>query len=179
MMQRIKTAVDRTIANEQARQQSLEAQKPTTSGSSQRSSSQRPRGSGTQSPARKPRTAKKFTEDANGDGVTANPDPAVFEAAFVIDETDEAPTPARIATPSLGDKEKMNDSGKDPATSVDSAAAGKKSTDSQDSGGKAEQPERTTSSPALDTTELSPEVKAKLRKLDKLEKTYPGLWTDL
>lgn len=187
-MQRLKTTIDRTIANEQAR--SLEAQRAPAATSSQRPG-QRSRassGAGTHSPARKPRTTKKSVDegaskDANGEGATANLDPAVFEAAFVIDETDEAPTPARTATPNPADKSNMNNDAGNAEKPADTAEEGKKSTDLQENGekggipkGSTEQPSRTGSPSTSSTAELPLEVKTRLRKLDKLEKTYPGTY---
>lgn len=142
-------------------------------------------GAGTQSPARRPRPTKKASEDltakdANGDGPT-NPDPAVFEAAFVIDDTDETATSTRAATPLSVDKEgKTGDSGKD-AGKVAGDAPGNGAADPTPNAdnGEADRPDteqtaRVSRGASAASSELPPEVRARLRKLDKLEKTYPG-----
>lgn len=189
--QRLKTAVDRTIANEQAR--SIEAQRSAAATSSQRPGQRSRASSGatTHSPARKPRPTKKSVDegasrDANGEGATVNLDPAIFEAAFVIDDTDEAPTPARTATPNPADKQAMNKDAENADKASDAAAGGKQSTDSRENGdkggtpkGSIDQPSRTSSPSTSSIAELPLEIKARLRKLDKLEKTYPGAYSPM
>ncbi|KAM7213159.1 Golgin IMH1 [Rhypophila decipiens] len=188
MFQRLKTTLDRAVANEQQRH--LEAQRTPASASSQRPG-QRSRassGAGTHSPARKPRPTKKSVDEgpSSAEGAATNVDPAIFEAAFVIDETDEAPTPARVATPNPGDKKTMAKDADNDEKAALLADAGKKSTDSQELGeqgtisqgsteGSVEQPSRTGSPSTPVTAELSPEIKSRLKKLEKLEKTYPEL----
>ena len=119
--------------------------------------------------------------NANGEGA-ANPDPAVFEAAFVIDDGDDSTAPSRVATPLLAGKDtKAGDAGKDteqagggapvngatnaPATG-DNGEANKPATDRAVNAAPAAAPA---------ASELPPDVRVRLRKLDKLEKTYPGL----
>ncbi|KAK3331159.1 hypothetical protein B0H66DRAFT_91743 [Apodospora peruviana] len=183
MFSRLRATIDRTISEEQARQQkALDDQKSSASNSSQRNGSRAraSSGTGTQSPARKARSAKKASEDLNLEGVAANPDPAFFEAAFVIDEPDETGTPARIATPVSADKKMNNNTPpKDAEAPADSS---KDSTESQQNGGKGDQvnvdsvlSEKSASTAPSGANELSPEVRARLRKLDKLEKAYPEL----
>jgi hypothetical protein len=118
------------------------------------------------------KTSEDLTSrDTNGDGMAANPDPAVFEAAFVIDDTDDTTTPSRVATPALADKE-----GKTGKAIADAAATG--ATDSSPNGDNgetgAEQPAKTAPTALPVSSDLPPEVRARLRKLEKLEKTYPG-----
>jgi hypothetical protein len=177
--QRLKGAIDRTIAEEQARQRTIQqaAPQPTTAAPRRSRSSST---AGTQSPARRPRPTKKPSEDlssrdANGDG-TPNPDPAVFEAAFVIDDMDDSAAPSRVATPSVADKD-----GKDTTPAAGSAPANGASEGqpaARDSGEAvttaADQPANPASTATPATTELPTEVRARLRKLEKLEKTYPG-----
>jgi hypothetical protein len=86
MFQRFKSAIDRTIAEEQARSQTAAQSR---SPSRTRSTSSR-KGDGT--PAQRAK-ARKQAADA---GDAPNPDPAVFEAAFVIDDESE---PSRATTP--------------------------------------------------------------------------------
>ncbi|KAG6224598.1 hypothetical protein E4U34_000197 [Claviceps purpurea] len=175
MFQRLRGAIDRTIAEEQARLKSGDSATPSRSGSTSS------RKSDANAAGRRPR-AKKPSTDITDNGAP-NPDPAVFEAAFVIDDSDE---PSRTGTPApppppekdtpeglgtsstitkngraqdgasqdVGNSEKETGSGKSPAT--DGATTN-------------------TSAQAANNTELSPEIKQRLRKLEKLEATYPEL----
>lgn len=121
-------------------------------------------------------------ENANGDGAAANPDPAVFEAAFVIDDADDSTAPSRVATPSLAGKEtKAGDAGKGTEQAgaggpvngaTDAAATGDNGEPNKPA---ADNAANAASAAAPVASELPPEVRARLRKLDKLEKTYPGL----
>ncbi|KAI1851000.1 hypothetical protein JX266_003665 [Neoarthrinium moseri] len=167
MFQRFKSAIDRTIAEEQARQKAASDQ-PTPSGTRPRSVSRT--NSAKDSPAK--RRPKKPAQDvSNGDGLP-NPDPAVFEAAFALDEeeaeakeTDEKPAVAQ-----------------DDATTAEKAD-GLATDDAESNGDRVDKPAKSpeAAGPAVSTAqpaasaELPAEVKAKLRKLDKLEKTYPEL----
>ncbi|KAK4133493.1 hypothetical protein BT67DRAFT_450343 [Trichocladium antarcticum] len=169
----LKGAIDRTIAEEQARQKSpLET--PATGNPAARRS--RSSSSATQSAARRPRPIKKTSDDLtsrdmNGDGVATNPDPAVFEAAFVIDDADDTAPPSRSATPALACKTaKPGGSGKDTGKAVaDTSTTG-------DNGAPgAEQAPKAAPATFPASSELPPEVRARLRKLEKLEKTYPEL----
>ncbi|UKZ84458.1 Autophagy protein [Trichoderma asperellum] len=88
MFQRIKGAIDRTIAEEQARQQkALEAGSPMARSASSASRAGEG-GAGRRSRSKNP--------DAEAGDAAPNPDPAIFEAAFVIDDSDE---PSRAGTP--------------------------------------------------------------------------------
>ncbi|KAK4117806.1 hypothetical protein N656DRAFT_744432 [Canariomyces notabilis] len=185
MFQRFKSAIDRSIAEEQARHRaSIEAQKQAPG--SANSASRRSRsssGAGTQSPARRPRPTKKASEDlttkdANGDGA-ANPDPAVFEAAFVIDDADETADPSRAATPPSLDKDsKTGDADKDAEKSAGTAPSNgvadpPPSEEGREAGATNIGQAAKISLPVVPN--LPPEVRARLRKLEKLEKTYPEL----
>lgn len=126
----------------------------------------------------KPSKAKNTTFDASE--ATANPDPAVFEAAFVLDDSDE---PSRTATPKpalpekdtkgtgkmSGDKTNSEKevSEKDGAVADDST----KPVGKDDASPEPPKKDTGSSKPAA---ELSPEVRQRLRKLEKLEATYPG-----
>ncbi len=100
----------------------------------------------------------------------------MFEAAFVIDDMDDSAAPSRVATPSLADPGKDTTQAAASA-STNSAAdpeavAEKRETETTD---VANQPANLAPTAAPATSELPPEVRARLRKLEKLEKTYPEL----
>ncbi|KAK6956059.1 hypothetical protein Daesc_001329 [Daldinia eschscholtzii] len=164
MFSRIKGAIDRSIAEEQARQKALAEQRstarsPSASGQRQRSVS---RTNSTNSSAR--RKIKKPSQDiSNGDGAV-NPDPAVFEAAFVLDDDDTesqlAPSEKTVVG-SLSDNEKDHSTATQNEEKKDQAGVG------EDVNSKADAP------PA--PAELPLHIKSKLRKLEKLEATYPEL----
>lgn len=170
--QRIKGAIDRSIAEEQARQKSFNEGSSSysrRSGSMSRSSSTR----AAASPATRPRT-KKPGQDVNGDS-PANPDPAVFEAAFVIDDTDEG-TPS--STPKPEEADKQLEAPKDDAppanqASDDGTAGNDAQPNNEQNDAPKPLPEGSKPQPAA-APELPPDVRAKVKKLEKLEKTYPG-----
>jgi hypothetical protein len=172
-MKRLKGAIDRQIAEEQSKQK---ASAPSPSSAAPGSAARRSRsssGTKTQSPARRPRKKPvEDTKDTNGDGLV-NPDPAVFEAAFVIDDED---APSRVATPAANEKETQpKSSGK---TSSSPPPAGEMAASQSNGVERAEatkEPAGTSS--ATPATELSPEVQTRLRKLEKMERAYPGLYT--
>jgi hypothetical protein len=131
-----------------------------------------------ESPARKPRT-KKPSQDAAKDpanGETApNPDPAVFEAAFVIDDSEE---PSRAGTPKPIQEEKSDMAPSDGAPDADMTKETSTGKDVDDAAAKEDggaQPAAVTTSSAPSTSELPPEVRAKLRRLAKMETTYQGM----
>jgi hypothetical protein len=182
--QRIKGAIDRSIAEEQSKHKAALANQklpaptstgPTSAARRSRSSS----GTKTQSPARRPRRKpgeESSSKEINGDS-PANPDPAVFEAAFVIDDTDEFATPARAATPSSSGKELENSS----TQTTDVEASGRSGNTASQNGdedgatkGAVDPQETVPPTAAPKSAELSPEVSTRLKKLEKLEKTYPG-----
>jgi hypothetical protein len=166
MFQRFKSAIDRTIAEEQARQQTtIQSRSPSRTGST---SSRK--GDGT------PGQRAKSRKQAPDAGDAPNPDPAVFEAAFVIDDSDE---PSRAATPlppATADEKKSDDiNGQENMPEVKTpggqSANDEVSTDKSQDGvidAAAIKPQ----APKL--LEMSPEIRQKLRKLEKLEATYPG-----
>jgi hypothetical protein len=102
----------------------------------------------------------------------------VFEAAFVIDDSDD---PSRAATPmpSQSDKDGLAEesaAGKDVSgEKADEKGEGQESgADAKKDGtddATAAQPESKSQQAA---SELTPEIKQRLRKLEKLEATYPG-----
>ncbi|KAI1391770.1 uncharacterized protein F4822DRAFT_105172 [Hypoxylon trugodes] len=163
MFSRIKGAIDRSIAEEQARQRVAAEQRsnsPSASGQRPRSVS---RTNSTNSPARR-KTKRPSQDQTNGDGAT-NPDPAVFEAAFVLDDEDADATsglPEKPGRDAVVNNEK--DGGGD---------ATEQNGETQDqSNNTLDEKPKDALSPA--PAELPPHVKTKLRKLEKLEATYPG-----
>lgn len=132
---------------------------------------------GETSPSKRARS-KKQPSDGND---APNPDPAVFEAAFVIDDSEE---PSRAGTPKPASESKdSNDeqgasqiNGSDDKTQDASSAKGESTSEKTegaalDPGSASKKPAGGTSAPSA---ELSPEVRQRLRKLEKLEATYPG-----
>lgn len=175
MFQRFKNVIDRSIAEEQARQKTLADQRtesPAGSSSNSRSPSST-RANSSKDPLAKRKAKKRVPDATNGDNMP-NPDPAVFEAAFALDD-EEAETRSNTPKPAVPEKDGKPDA-------EDAEADGDKTVTSEvQNGEKTEQTEASaddsTSKDAATTAgpaELSAEVKAKLRKLDKLEKTYPG-----
>lgn len=159
-MQRIKGAIDRTIAEEQARQQkALEV------GSSANRSASTSRRNESVS-GRRPRP-KNPASDA-GDAAP-NPDPAIFEAAFVIDDSDE---PSRAGTPKPAPPEKDAPNGE----VTGHAEAGENSNANADGKDGSSRDGHAAADGAAHATKtaLTPELRQKLRKLEKLESTYPG-----
>lgn len=197
MFQRIKGAIDRTIAEEQARQKALD-QAGTAGGSGtaqHRQSSSVSRSNSAASAAGKRSTPrqKKGNQDApkdsdskDADSTAANPDPSVFEAAFVIDD-DEEPSRSATPLPLSEDKKSVNGDAKHdtPDGETRDTAAGSVNP-SKDTGKNGDVADGDQKSPDGDrpappskpkpagSSELPPEVRAKLRKLEKLESTYPG-----
>ncbi|KAI6780516.1 Golgin-like protein [Emericellopsis cladophorae] len=172
MFSRIRGAIDRTIAEEQARQKDQTSQGVSRSGST----SSRTSASGAKRP--KPKSA---SNDASKADDAPNPDPAVFEAAFVIDDSDD---PSRAGTPKPQTSEAGGnglDSVKDDGEEEKAAegADGKAQDDSEKKEGEKDESAKAQSkaadTAAAPSTELPPDIKQKLRKLEKLEATYPEL----
>lgn len=165
LQQRLKGAIDRTIAEEQARQESARQKTLSPDSGTPRRSDSTSRSA--QSPARRPRPKKTASDAKDGGDSPSNPDPAVFEAAFVIDDNEE---PSRAGTPKpAADKmeDKPEEKAKDKADEGQNGDNGKEGEETKGAAGAPPPP------PAA-ASELSPEVRTKLRKLEKLEKTYPG-----
>lgn len=93
------------------------------------------------------------------------PDPAEFEKAFVIE--DESEEPSRVGTPALPDI--MSDAPKP------GAVRGDELNEKVGMEGDLEKDEH--GSEATKPVELPPDVKTKLRKLEKLESRYQGTFT--
>lgn len=173
MFQRFKSAIDRTIAEEQARQKATDEQRtasPSGSGSGSRPRSASRTNSGKDSPAK--RRVKK-PQDTNGDNVP-NTDPAVFEAAFALDE-EEGEAKATAAEGVVDEKGTADEDA--PKESFGSEEKSKGSALIED-GAAAEkngQTKENTVDEDVSAIEPPQTVKLKLKKLEKLEKTYPGV----
>ncbi|KAK8098914.1 uncharacterized protein PG998_012155 [Apiospora kogelbergensis] len=167
MFQRFKSALDKSIAEEQARQKTLAEQRSNTASPS---SSSRPQSvSRTNSSAAKRKTKKPSQDVSNGSDNLPNTDPAVFEAAFALDD-EEAEAKAAVAKPENGEvseKDVKGDDSADGKTEAKEATENEKTETNGDDRKKAAAPAK--------AAELPAEIQAKLRKLDKLEKTYPEL----
>ncbi|PFH56053.1 hypothetical protein XA68_17140 [Ophiocordyceps unilateralis] len=166
MFQRIKGAIDRTIAEEQARQKSLAEGAPTSrprSGSSRRNDS---------SPKR---LRAKRAPSVDASDAAANPDPAVFEAAFVIDDSDDM---SRAASPRPPLPSKDNGPVKEASGESDRRAVEDQDANEKGSRGDNDPDREAADSPAPTAAAapgLTPDIKQRLRKLEKLEATYPEL----
>lgn len=162
MFQRFRTAIDRTIAEEQARQKAAAEQRSASpSGAPQRTSSTASK-----------RKAKKPSQDISNSDNLPNPDPAIFEAAFVLDEEEAEAKATAEKSETAGSASNMKDGDKDLPSkgengSSDGSAAEKGDRKSEDKSPK--DAPATSSEP-----ELPADVQTKLKKLEKLEKTYPG-----
>lgn len=161
--QRIRGAIDRTIAEELDRQTKAATDTATPSRSGSTSSR------GGAAGGKRTRGAKKPSADLTD--AAPNPDPAVFEAAFVIEDSDD---PSRAGTPKPPTPEKDGDAG-----ALRNGAEGEKRESSEGRANDGDEKSRgngedteTASAPAAQ--ELTPEVRQRLRKLEKLESTYPG-----
>jgi len=108
----------------------------------------------------------------------------------VIDDMDDSAGPSRVATPSSPDNDTKADgsnnettqggaggsvNGASGASAGDNGAANKPSDNGAANKPRAEHADRSSASATPAPSELPPEVRARLRKLEKLEKTYPGL----
>ena len=186
--QRFKSALDQRIAEEQARAKAQVAQRDgQPSGASSGRPGQASRGSPAKAPhagAKKPRARKPSedtTKDTNGDGA-ANPDPAVFEAAFALDDAEEITPSSTPAPPGEKDSQGVDKSSADPEKAAEASNA--ETAVKEDGENRGEEKEKANEAGVADAnsaaregvpaTELPSEVKVKLRKLEKLEKTYPG-----
>ena len=156
MLQRFKGALDARIAEEQAKQRASAQASRSRSGSTPKRSNSR-----NLSPSKRPLKGKDA--ESPGKALTGKgPDPSEFDPEFVIGEDDEQPS--RTGTPRP--KEKATDG---------SEAAGTTEDKRDEEDGKAEAAD----DKPTPTPELSPETKARLRKLDKLEPKYSGQCTCL
>jgi hypothetical protein len=150
MSQRLRDAIDSRIAEEQARQKSAQEN------IERSNSARRPLGRN-QSPSRRSRPRRNTGTPVRG------PDPKEFEAEFAIgdDESSRSGTP-QADTPEAASEVRASNEGEREMTE----------------GKPAETPEKKTGedieakeTPAV----LPPDVRAKLRRLDKLESRYHGM----
>ena len=153
-MQRLKGAIDSRIAEEQARQRS--AQSPSRSNSGAKKPQPRAISSN-----RRPSQARS-RERQNGGSPQKSPDPSEFDPELVV-EDDEGPS--RSATPRPPEVNRQ-----DTPTDVP-LKDGEQPIEGQDAHEKSKGDE-----PPSTLATLPPDVKAKLRKLDKLELRYHGQW---
>ena len=163
-------AIDRSIAEEQAKSNinssATHSRTPSTSRKNGTTAGKRAGG----------KDASTDISDA-----PVNPDPAVFEAAFVIDDSDD---PSRAGTPKppgaddTDVKRKLENTTDDPLSN----GSGKDAQPAEGENQK-EQVDGEDNAPAqapkpTPPSDLTPEIRQKLRKLEKLEATYPGTWKD-
>ncbi|ROT41598.1 hypothetical protein SODALDRAFT_292432 [Sodiomyces alkalinus F11] len=170
MFQRIKASIDRTIAEEQARQkpESPTLQRTSSSAGTSRTTSS--------SQTKRTRAQQPGSQDVATDAAP-NPDPAVFEAAFVLDDSDE---PSRAGTPkSVAMAEGKADGDSGSKASGDLEPAQQSGKDDQEKGISEKstelQTKKTENSATSNSNNLPPEIRARLRKLEKLEATYPEI----
>ncbi|KAI1419746.1 hypothetical protein F5Y12DRAFT_720343 [Xylaria sp. FL1777] len=134
MFSRIKDALDRTIAEEQARHKVSGEQKV-----------------GVKKPAQ---------------GNPTNSDPAVFEAAFKLEDDPDSSSPSPTPRPAAP-KEATKLDANDPSSETKNSTQGQNGDSNKASG--------TLTLGSLDEPTLAPEVKVKLRRLNRLEATYVDL----
>lgn len=152
--QRIKGALDARIQEEQAKQRASSQASRSRSGSTPKRSNSR-----NLSPSK--RTSKGKEADSPGKAAPTGkgPDPSEFDPEFVVGEDDEQPS--RSVTPRPTE-----------------TAEGAETTTVSDDKGKEEEGEEGKAEAAeekeLPKPEIPPEIKTRLRKLDKLEPKYSG-----
>ncbi|KAL3463572.1 hypothetical protein BJX64DRAFT_256956 [Aspergillus heterothallicus] len=155
MFQRLREAIDSRIAEEQARQRSSQESL------ARSNSARRPPGRNL-SPSRRPSRPRRNTGTP-----VRGPDPTEFEPEFAIGDDDASsrsatpkPEPADALENAQG--EKSGEKSGEPEGAADTTTNGKDSAPP-------------TKEPAQPSSELPPEVRAKLRKLTKLESRYQEL----
>lgn len=99
-----------------------------------------------------------------GSADSRGPDPAEFEKAFVIE--DESEEPSRVGTPALPDvASDTPKTGTTQSDEMDTKASMEEGAKKDEQGSEAAKP-----------VELPPDVRTKLRKLEKLESRYQGMF---
>jgi len=150
--QRIKGAIDSRIAEEQAKAKAAAAVPARTASTARRSASLR-----NESPSKRSRARLKEVDDG-----AKGPDPSVFERAFVIE--DDSEEPSRSGTPAIPDtKPEMT---REKGLTAENTGP--------DDGEVVNVKAEILPSPST-KQELPPDVRSKLRKLDKLEARYQGI----
>ncbi|KAF7713966.1 Uncharacterized protein PECH_000755, partial [Penicillium ucsense] len=159
MFQRLRDAIDSRIAEEQARQKTAQ------DNLSRSGSSRRPLNNNS-SPGRPSRPRRNTGTPVRG------PDPKEFEGEFAIGEDEDS---SRAATPRLETPEDPSEKATKPTETEpgeDDGEKGKAKLPVAESSGKDLAPAGEKTPSAQDKLELPVEVKAKLRRLDKLEGRY-------
>jgi hypothetical protein len=160
--QRIRGAIDARIAEEQAKQRTTPSVPPRSGAARTRSTSRN------LSPSK--RTAKSKDADSKAAPTGKGPDPSEFDPEFVIGEEDEQPS--RSGTPKPKEKapaaEGAADEGSDEKKESEAQTTGEDKPDTADTTEKAEK-----------APEVPAEVKTRLRRLDKLEPKYFGVYAVL
>jgi hypothetical protein len=142
--------IDSRIAEEQAKAKAAAAS-PARSATARRSAALR-----NESPSKRSQTRPKEVDDG-----ARGPDPSVFEGTFVIE--DDSEEPSRSGTPAIPEM-KPEVIGEKGATAETTGA---------DEGEVVNEKAVILPKPST-TTDLPPDVRSKLRKLDKLEARYQG-----
>lgn len=151
-LQRLRDAIDSRIAEEQARSKSAQD-------SISRSNSARRPPSRALSPSKRTRP-RRNTSSTPGRG----PDPTEFEAEFAIgdDDSSRSGTP-RVDSPAPTDNQAVGENG-----DKSSEQPGKDAVPESQSQGNQNQNQA--------PSELPPEIRVKLRRLDKMESRYHGMF---
>ena len=133
------------------------------------------------SPAKRSRPKKPVQDVKDSDGAP-NPDPAVFEAAFVIDDSEEFMADT-VSEPTVDGKRPEEEPKKEDGGDAPENTTGNGDTpeprDNGDSDGRStgapNKTEKKEAAKAVAKVELPQDVRVRLRKLEKLEATYPEL----
>lgn len=153
--QRLKGAIDSRIQEEQNRAKAASASPITRSTSNARRSASNRTGS----PSGRPNHSRVGTESDIGTSGVRGPDPAEFEAAFVVD--DDSVDVSRVGTPVPDVSMAPDEKSALPTSTMESSEASNETIGD--------------SIPRVPVhLEVAPDIRAKLRKLDKLEAKYPG-----
>jgi hypothetical protein len=147
-IKRLKGAIDNRIAEETARAKASAS--PVRSASTARRSS----AARNSSPSKRAKPRAPVEDDG-----ARGPDPSEFEAAFIIDDESEAPT--QVNSPALPPMDEK-------ASEKSVAEKALEGNEAGEQNGSAEAPK---------PVEIPQEVRAKLRKLEKLEARYAGMVT--
>lgn len=164
-MQRLKGAIDSRIAEEQARQRQAALSAQSTRNNPRR----RPPGQNEGSqrlPSRQ--------RDQTGSSLERGPDPSEFEPEFAIGD-DESAVPSRAATPRPEAKDKETEAGKEHIALATGEDGQETRTSSEGTADKKQSEANGEGTPAAPPQELPPEVRVKLRKLDRIEAKYTEL----
>ncbi|KAJ5281957.1 hypothetical protein N7478_007329 [Penicillium angulare] len=174
-VKRLRDAIDSRIAEEQARQKSAQ------DNITRSNSSRRPPSS---SPGQRPRGQRNASTPVRG------PDPKEFEAEFTIGDDDassrsgtprvDTPDPASEVTSSAGDRAEETETAPSTTDVSEDTTENTEKTDNSDKSDKEKEPASSAAAADAESnkpaaTELPADVRAKLRRLDKLESRYHEL----